>query len=173
MSWSNSELLDDAVNIGVISARVGERIQLRNGMMLAIYVGGMYRESIGNQGNFGSITIGEALPNLGDELFPAIDERVASNNEKIAELDPNNPIDQIQIAALEKKNEALREIESSMENLLGADVNYGIKKEVINNWSVQFGFNLEINEKLTFRGEFGKGNGNDFVMTGIQYRFGL
>ena len=173
ISWSYSELLEDAATFNVISARIGDRVQLGETTFLAVYVGGMYRGFVDNQGNAGAITISEALPNLGSEIFPAIDERIEANNEKIAQLDPNKPVEQAQIAVLETKNAALREIESAMEGLLGTDVNYNIKKDIINNWSVQFGFNLEINPNLTVRGEFGKGSGNDFVMTGIQYRFGL
>lgn len=173
MSWSHSELLDDPAVLSVISARVGHRTTFKNDVMLALYVGAMYRGFIDNQGNFGSVAIDEALPNIGSNVFAAIDQQINSNNEKIAGLDPNDPIDQIQIEVLERRNETLYEIESAFEGLVSSDVNYGIKKDLINHWSLQFGFNLEINKNLTVRGEFGKGTGNDFVMAGIQYRFGL
>jgi hypothetical protein len=173
MSWSHSEILNDPAVLSVISARVGRRISLKNDMKLALYVGAMYRGFVDNEGNFGAVAIDEALPNIGNNVFSAIEQQISLNNEKIAALDPNNPLDQIQIEILEKGNERLYEIESAFEGLISSDVNYGIKKDLVNHWSVQFGFNFEINDNLTFRGEFGKGTGNDFVMTGIQYRFGL
>lgn len=173
LSWSYSELLDDPAQLMVVSARVGDRIQLGKESFLAVYVGGMYRGFVDQRGNFGQIGIQEALPNLGSELLPAIDERISDNNEKISQLDPNKPLEQKQIEILQRKNQILREIETSVEGILGSNVNYNIQKDIINNWSVQFGFNLEINQSLTIRGEFGKGNGNDFVLTGVQYRFGL
>ena len=173
MSWSSSELLDEPAVLTVFSGRIGDRIALRNNMMLSVYVGGMYREFVEAKGNFGSIALDEALPNIGNQLFPAIDERINANNEEIAGLNPNNPIDQARIQVLENKNESLREIESVFVELISSDVNYGIKKEIINNWSVQFGFNLEINDHIQVRGEFGKAQGNDFILAGIQYRFGI
>ncbi|MCU4175663.1 hypothetical protein [Carboxylicivirga sp. N1Y90] len=172
-TWSHSELLDKPAKFGVVSARVGDRVKLGKNSMLALYVGGMYRGFLDNDGNFGAIGIQQALPEIGSRLFPEIDRRIEANNDAIAELDPDNIWDQIEIAKLERKNEILGEINTAFEGLVSSDVNYGIKKDIINHWSVQFGFNLEINESLTARGEFGKGHGNDFVLMGIQYRFGL
>lgn len=173
ISWSSSEILDEPANVTVLSARIGDRFSLKRDVMLSLYVGAMYRGFLGNKGNFGSIAMNEALPEIGSNVFAAIDERVNLNNEKIAALDPNNPLDQRQIEALESKNETLFEIDSVFTEVISQDVNYGIKKELVNSWSVQFGFNLEVNEHLMLRGEFGKGNGNDFVMMGVQYRFGM
>ncbi|TRX66316.1 hypothetical protein [Carboxylicivirga sp. M1479] len=173
MTWSHSELLTDPARLAVVSARIGDRVHLGKKAMLALYVGAMYRGFIDHKGNLGSIGIAEALPNLGSELFPAIDNKIDQNNQKIAELDPGNPLEQKQIEFLEAQNQKLTDIGLAVESLIESDVNYGIKKDIINNWSVQFGFNLELNQSLTLRGEFGKGTGNDFVLMGIQYRFGI
>ncbi len=173
ITWSQSELLDETAVFSVLSARVGERINLKNDWMLALYVGGMWRGFWGRDGNIGSVGIKEALPNLGSEILTEIDDKIAINNEIIATLDPNKPLEQIRIEALEKKNEILYNISDAFEGLLSSDVNYKIKKDIINHWSVQFGFNLEVNQNLTLRGEFGKGTGNDFVLVGVQYRFGI
>ncbi|MBD0400854.1 hypothetical protein [Flammeovirga sp. EKP202] len=173
ITWSSSELLEEPAVFSVISARVGDRIRFKNGSMLALYVGGMYRGFVNQKGNNGNIAIQKALPNLGAELLPEIDRRVAANNEEIESLDPTNPGDRLQIAKLEKQNEILIGIGTAVEGLLSSDVNYGIQKDIINHWSVQFGFNYEVSENFTLRGEFGKGTGNDFVMMGMQYRFGI
>ncbi|WP_075589895.1 hypothetical protein [Labilibacter marinus] len=173
MTWSHSELLKTPARLAVVSARVGDRIKVGKNSMLALYVGGMYRGFMDNDGNFGSIAIQQALPNLGSNALPAIDDKIDSNNQKIAGLDPNKPLEQKQIELLEQQNKILGELGTAFENIIASDVDYGIKKDIINNWSVQFGYNLEINKNLTIRGEFGKGTGNDFVLTGIQYRFGL
>ena len=173
VSWSYSELLNKPAVLSVFSARVGDRIKIGKKSVLAIYVGGMYRGFIDNEGNYGAIEMQQALPNLGSELFPAIDARIEANNEEIASLNPDNPVHQKKIETLERKNEILGEINTAFESLISSDVNYGIKKDIKNNWSVQFGLNFEINKNLTIRGEFGKGTGNDFILTGIQYRFGI
>lgn len=173
ISWSSSELLQDKAVFAVASARVGHRVPLSKKVNLSLYVGGMFRDFIDQEGNFGAVALDQALPNIGDKVFSAINDKRDANKEEIAGLNPNNPIDNLRIQKLENQNERLEEIETVFEELISSDVNYDIKKEIINNWSVQFGFNLEINDYVHFRGEFGKGQGNDFVMLGLQYRFGL
>lgn len=171
---SYSEILTEPAQFMVVSARVGERIKLRNDWHLALYVGGMWRGFVESDGNFGSVTFEEVFPEIGSEIFPAIDTKVDANNTKIAEMTPpSRPGDIGEIAKLEAQNVILREIESTLNQAFSSSINYDIEKDIVNNWSVQFGFNLEVHEKLSVRGEFGKGTGNSFVMTGIQYRFGL
>ncbi len=173
LTWSHSELLNKPAKFGVVSARIGDRIKLGKKSMIALYVGGMYRGFLDNDGNFGAIGIQTALPEIGSRIFPEIDRRIQANNDAIAELDPNKPLENEKIKVLEQKNEILGNINTAFEGLVSSDVNYGIKKDIVNHWSVQFGFNLEINQNLTARGEFGKGHGNDFVLMGIQYRLGF
>lgn len=142
-------------------------------MKLSPYVGAMYRGFVESNGNIGSIGLSEVFPDIGSQILPEIDDRITSNNDKIAGLDPNKPADQIQIAALEKKNDALYQISGTIEQAIGAEINYEIEKDIINHWTVEFGFNFEISDNWTFRGEYGVGTGNVFVMTGLQYRFGI
>ena len=52
-------------------------------------------------------------------------------------------------------------------------INYSIKKEIINNWSTQIGFNFEISEHWMYRAELGYRAGQKFFMTGLQFRFGF
>lgn len=170
---SYSEILKDPAQFVVASARVGHRMRFKSDIKMAVYVGGMWRGFVESEGNLGQITLDQAFPEIGGRVFPEIDRRIEYNNALIAELDPNKPADKIQIEILETKNQALTDIGTGLENLIATDINYNIKKDIINNWSVQFGFNLELSDDWTVRGEYGKGTGNSFVLTGIQYRFGL
>lgn len=171
---SYSEILTEPAQFMVVSARVGERLDFKNDMKLALYVGGMWRGFVESDGNFGAVTFEEVFPEIGSRVFPAIDAKLESNNQKIAAISPpSRPSDVAELAKLEAQNVILGEIDAAFESAFSQDINYEIEKDIVNNWSVQFGFNFEINEKLAFRGEFGKGTGNSFVLTGIQYRFGL
>lgn len=184
---TTSALLEDPAQFVVASARVGTVLpSKRKDRFLAVYVGGMWRNFVEQDGNRGQISLNEVFPELGDRVFLAIDDRIASNTGQInannVTIDglPNTPagnaqriILQEQNELFELKNQGLYELDSAMTTLVAADVNYKIRKEIINSWSVQFGFNYQINDHWMFRGEFGKANGNTFAMTGLQYRFGL
>ena len=39
--------------------------------------------------------------------------------------------------------------------------------------TIQFGFNLQFNKHLMFRGEYGISGSQKFILTGLQYRFGI
>lgn len=170
---SNSEILTEPAQFLVTSARIGERIDFKNDWKLAVYIGAMRRGFVDSDGNFGTVTFEQVFPELGGHILPAIDDKIVNNNNQIAALDPSSPSEALQIAKLEKQNEVLYSIDGAVETAIGADINYDIKKDIVNNWSVQFGFNLELSESWMIRGEFGKGAGNSFAMTGVQYRFGL
>lgn len=188
ISKSQSAILDEPAKLVVASARVGNLITFKNPhRKLAVYVGGMWRGFVDRKGNQGQIKINEVLPDLGSNVFPAINERVDANNgqinannEAIAALDPSRPADQAKIAVLEAenaalngKNQALGALDNGLQQVFASDVGYSIQKDIINNWSVQFGFNFQFNPHWMFRGEYGVANGNTFVLTGIQFRFGL
>ncbi len=185
---STTALLNQPVQLITTSMRVGTNIKFKNPeRKIAVYVGAMYRGFVDAQGNSGSIKLNEVFPELGNNAFSAITDRTAgnnaqitSNNEAINALNPNRPQDQLRITALEasndlliKKNEGLSTLDNSLQTLVAQDVNYSIKKELIDNWSVQFGFNFQINKHWMYRGEFGHQAGNTFILTGLQYRFGL
>ncbi len=72
---------------------------------------------------------------------------------------------------LNARNEKLESASDRIEN--SNAVNYSIKKEIINSWSTQVGFNFEYSEHWMFRGEYGYREGQKFFMTGLQYRFGF
>ena len=79
------------------------------------------------------------------------------------------------------KDEKLDELNTRNAKLVAAKdriassnaINYSIKKEIINNWSTQVGFNFEITKNWTYRAELGYREGQKFFMTGLQYRFGI
>ena len=184
---SYSELLDDPAKLVVGSARVGNLIEFKKERKLAVYAGAMWRDFVDRNGNYGSIKLNEVFPDLGNNIYPAIDDRVQANtgqinanNATISTLDPNRPAEAAQIAILEQqnktlntKNQALGTLDSGLQTLFASDVEYKIKKEIINNWSIQFGFNFQFTRNWQLRGEFGVANGNRFVLSGLQYRFGL
>jgi hypothetical protein len=184
---TSSALLEDPAQFIVASARVGTVLpSKRKDRFLAVYVGGMWRNFVEQRGNRGQISLNEVFPGLGERVFPAIDDRITSNTGQInannVTIDglPNTPAGNAQRIILQEQNELLNlknqglyELDNAMTTLVAADVNYKIKKEIINSWSVQFGFNYQINDHWMFRGEFGKASGNTFAMTGLQYRFGL
>jgi len=184
---SYSELLDDPAKLVVASARVGNLIEFKKERKLAVYVGGMWRNFVDRKGNYGSIKLNEVFPDIGNNVFPAIDQRVQANtgqinanNATISTLNPDRPAEAAQIALLEQqnsvlngKNQALGTLDNGLQTLFASDVEYKIQKEIINNWSVQFGFNFQFTENWQLRGEYGVANGNTFVLTGLQYRFGL
>lgn len=170
---STSELLTEPAKFLVASARIGERFTIKDDTKISLYVGAMRRGFVETDGNFGQVTFEQVFPDIGSTVLPAIDDKISSNITKIESLDASSPTDAYLIAKMEAQNEILYNVEDSFEKAINTDINYNIKKDIVNNWSVQFGFNLEINESWMFRGEFGKGSGNSFVMTGLQYRFGL
>ncbi|MGB0838430.1 MAG: hypothetical protein ACPGRE_10045 [Flavobacteriaceae bacterium] len=187
-SRSYSELLDDPAQLLVASARVGTMVNFKHPQRkMALYVGAMWRDFVESKGNYGQIKMNEVFPELGANVFPAINERVDANNNQIdannnaiAGLNPNSPTYEFQKQQLENannrlntKNQALGKLDDAMQELVTAQIDYSIKKEIINNWSVQFGFNLQLNQHWMFRGEYGIANGNTFLLTGLQFRFGL
>jgi len=187
-SVTHSELLTDPAKLLVASARVGTLVKFKNpNKKLALYVGAMWRDFMDTKGNYGSIAMDEVFPELGDQVFAEIDRREAensaqieANNSAIDNLNPNSPTYEAQKAyyeaqntQLQTKNTALGIIDSAMQTLVDSQVDYNIKKEIINNWSVQFGFNMQLSPHWMFRGEYGIATGNTFLLTGLQYRFGL
>ncbi|PWJ42098.1 hypothetical protein [Sediminitomix flava] len=70
-----------------------------------------------------------------------------------------------------KLPDAIRnQIISTLEN---TRVNYSIKKELLQTWTVQCGFSFEFNDHFALRGEYGIAENNKFLMTGLNYRFGF
>ncbi|MFT6971667.1 MAG: hypothetical protein ACJAR3_002520 [Roseivirga sp.] len=170
LTWTTSDLLAETVTFYVASARIGRRVTFKNDMKLAVYVGAMYRDFANQESSTGSL----GVPELDQGIIKAIDGLSAINNEQI-QLWENLP------DATPGKEEKLKELNARGERLDYATnrvessdaVNYRIKKEIIDNWSTQIGFNLELSEHFMVRAELGYRADQKFFMTGLQYRFGL
>lgn len=170
ISWSTSDLLEQTVGFFVGSARIGKRITFKNDMTLALYIGAMYRDFVNKENNTGSI----GVPELDASMLRAVDGLTTINDQLIEKWE-NKP------DAAPGKDEKLAELYARDERLSGAAdriensnaINYDIKKEIVNNWSTQIGFNFEITDHWMYRGEVGYRDDQKFFMTGLQFRFGF
>lgn len=170
VSWSTSDLLEQTVTFVVASARIGRRINFKNGMKLAVYFGAMYRDFVNKENNTGSISV----PEFDEAMINAIDGFTDINNAQIEfweSLPDATPGKDEKLAELYARDERLVDAKSRVEN--SETINYSIKKEIIENWSTQVGYNFEITPNWMFRGELGYRAGQKFFMTGLQYRFGF
>ena len=170
MTWSTSDLLEQKVKFFVGSARIGRRIVFKNDMKLALYIGGMYRNFVNKENNTGSI----AVPELDEAMTKAIDGFTEINDEQInlwESLPDQTPGKEEKLEELYARDERLTDANDRVEN--SDAINYSIKKEIVNNWSTQLGFNWEITEHYMYRLEVGYRADQKFFMTGLQYRFGF
>ena len=173
---SKSELLTQRVGIVVASARIGRRVIFPNNMKLAVYFGAMYRNFLSNEGNDGTIKLNDALPGLEEHILGGIEERVITNNNEITRLREEKPPGWVEdISRLTAKNTALGLMYENLDGneVFSTNINYFIKKELVSNWTTQIGFNFEISPNWMIRGEYGYSAHQKFLMTGLQYRFGL
>jgi len=170
---SGSNILEDRVGFLVASVRVGKRVDFSNNMALAVYVGGMYRNFVGHEANNGNVMLAEYFPDLKDGILEGIDNKVESNKDLNADPDyPYNSND-LSKAELRVRNSGLNTIAAKIENAPPGQVNYSLKKDIMQPWSLQVGFNFEFDQNWMFRGELGYSSGQTFLLTGLQYRFGL
>lgn len=175
-SATDTELLDNQVGVMNLSARLGYKFDLSRknpDFFLAAYVGIMNRDFVGAKGSSGSIQFNEVFPNIDTVFNDRIDTRVAENNEKIDNLNPIT--DAGEIVKLKAQNLALEEIQTRVNDseAFSSSINYFIKKDMIQTRTVQFGFNLQLNKHFMFRGEYGISGSQKFILTGLQYRFGI
>tara|TARA_B100000809_G_scaffold118758_1_gene117072 strand:- start:40667 stop:41776 length:1110 start_codon:yes stop_codon:yes gene_type:complete len=169
ITWTTSDLLAETVTFFVGSGRIGRRVTFANNMKLALYIGVMYREFVNKDNNTGSL----GVPELDKGISRAIDGLTTMTvaRRELLESLPNTPERQEEIDELVIKEKKLYDTGVRVDN--GDAINYRIKKEIIDNWSTQVGFNFEINENWMYRGELGYSAQSKFFMTGLQYRFGF
>lgn len=169
LTWSSSDLLAETVTFFVGSARIGRRITFKNNMKLAVYIGAMYRDFVNKEVNTGSL----GVPELDEAMGSAIDGFSAINDQQIAlyESLPSTPGNVEKLEELYARETRLDAAGARIDN--SDAVNYRIKKEIIDNWSTQIGFNFEISEHWMYRAEYGYRADQKFFMTGLQFRFGL
>ncbi|KXX67499.1 hypothetical protein [Flammeovirga sp. SJP92] len=158
ISSSKSALLNQNVGVITSSYRFGRRFQFKNGTKLAFYVGAMYRNFINHEGNTGSITLGEALPNIEEKYQNWYDGL--------------SPIQKRLVDEVEQKLEE-RLGDTPYDKITDLPISYSIKKDLIKKWTFQFGGNYEINDRWMVRGEYGVSDFSKFLMTGVNYRFGF
>ncbi|WP_456457838.1 hypothetical protein [Reichenbachiella sp.] len=175
-SRTETELLEDQVTYATFSTRVGRRFfpsKKNRHMFIAGYIGAMYRDFIGSDGNNGSIGLDEVFPDADATFNQRVDDKVQANEDEIADLHPI--FDASEILKLRAENAILQEIQTTVNDsgLFTASIDYFIRKEMIQAWTFQFGFNFQINKTWAVRGEYGVSDSQRFLMTGLQYRFGL
>lgn len=170
MTWTTSDLLVETVKFFVGSARIGRRVDFGNGIKLAVYLGAMYRNFVDKENSTGSL----GVPEFDEAMTKAVDGFLAINQERIdfwESMPDGAPGKDEKLTELYERNDKLESAQDKIEN--SDAINYSIKKEIINNWSTQVGFNFEFSEHWMYRGELGYRAGQKFFMTGLQYRFGF
>lgn len=173
-SRTKTELLKEQVGYLTLSARLGYRFLLsktNKNLFVAPYLGIMYRDLVGAKGSSGKIGMDEVFPGLDDTFNTLVDDKVAQNQVIID--DPSTPI--AERIKLQAQNQALRSIQDGVNNsgIFSTEINYFIKKELLQNITFQCGFNLQLNRNWMLRGEYGLSDSQRFLMTGLQYRFGI
>lgn len=175
-SRTSTELLKDQVGYLTLSARAGYRFFLNQNnrdLFIAPYVGMMYRNFVGAEGSEGSIGMDQVFPELDNAFNTRVDDKIAENEQIIIDngWGPLNP----ERIKLEAQNAALRQIKTSVNDsgFFTSQIEYFIKKDLIQTVTFQFGFNFQINKNWMLRGEYGIADSQRFIMTGLQYRFGI
>lgn len=159
-SGTRTALLKNDVSVVVSAIRVGKKFNLkREGQFVNFYVGAMYRNFITKGVNAGSIKLNEALPNL-EEEYRMWFEKLSPMQQKIIET------------GTAYLNEAYN-LEIGEGGIMNSTVDYYIKKDLIKKWTFQFGGQFQLNKRIWIRGEYGVSDYSKFIMTGINYRFGI
>lgn len=178
-SGTHTELLQDQVSYLTLSTRIGRRFPLskkKKDMFVAGYVGAMFRDFVGADGNNGDINLDEVFPGADEQFNERVDTRRQDNLDEIARLDAERPDGwRLEIARLETQNLFLDELQTRINDsgLFRTEINYFIQKEMVQRWTFQFGFNFQINKHWALRGEYGVSASQRFLLTGLQYRFGI
>ncbi len=175
-SATNTALLEDQIGILCLSARLGRRFNLskkKPDINIAPYVGVMNRDFVGSKGSKGSIDFAEVFPDLDETFNNSVANKIQENNDEIDSLNPI--LNASEIIELRAKNVALEKIQTAVNDsgIFTTSINYFIKKEMIQSYTFQFGFNFQLSKHIMLRGEYGISDSQRFLMSGIQYRFGF
>ncbi|AEV33833.1 hypothetical protein Oweho_2875 [Owenweeksia hongkongensis DSM 17368] len=173
-SATKTELLEDQVGYLTMSSRGGYRFLLskkNKDFFIAPYIGIMYRNFTGSKGNNGSISMDEVFPELDQTFNEKVNGKIA-DNEAIINDPSTTAAERIKLQA---QNQALETIEEEVNEsgVFSTEIDYFIQKELIQTITFQFGFNLQLNKNWMLRGEYGVADSQRFLMTGVQYRFGV
>lgn len=173
-SKTNTELLKEQVGYLTLSARIGHRFMInknRRDQFIAPYVGVMYRNFVGPRGSTGSINMDEVFPEAQTTFDTKVDEKIASNQQEIANLTPGSQ----EWIKLKAENQALNKIRDEVDEsgVFTTQVDYSIKKDLVQTMTFQFGFNFQFNKHWMLRGEYGIADSQRMIFTGLVYRFGI
>ncbi len=173
-STTRTELLDDDVDYLTLSARLGRKFNLsktNKELFIAPYAGMMYRDFVGADGSSGRIGFDEVFPDLDESFNTNVNDKLAENQAVID--NPDTPA--TERIKLQAQNQAIETIRDRVNDsgIFTTEINYFIKKELVQRITFQFGFNLQMSKKWMLRGEYGVSDSQRFLMTGLQYRFGV
>lgn len=159
-SGTRTALLQNDVSIVVSAIRVGKKFNLkRKDQFVNFYVGGMYRNFVSKEVNAGSIKFGEALPTF-EEDYKNWYGQLSSVQQKLIDTGINQ---------LNEKYD----LNLGNGGVMNTTIDYHIKKDLIKKWTFQFGGQFQLNKRIWIRGEYGVSDYSKFIMTGINYRFGI
>ncbi|AUS05069.1 hypothetical protein C1A40_06115 [Tamlana carrageenivorans] len=173
-SATDTDLLKEQIGYLTMSGRLGHIFGLskkNKDFFIGPYVGMMYRDFVGADGSSGSINLNQVFPKLETSFNQRINNKISSNQDIID--DPSTP--PAQKLKLQAQNQALTTIQEGVNDsgLFTTQIDYFIRKELIQTITFQFGFNLQFNKNWMLRGEYGVADSQRFLMTGLQYRFGI
>ncbi|WP_067146741.1 hypothetical protein [Pseudotamlana agarivorans] len=173
-SRTSTALLDNQIGYATVSGRFGHRFGLskkNKEFMIAPYVGVMYRNFVGARGSTGKINFNEVFPDIDTKFNETVDSKIASNQAIID--DPGTSA--AEKLKLQAQNQALQTIEDKINDsgVFSTEIDYNIKKDLVQTVTFQMGFNLQVNKKWMLRGEYSLSDAQRFILTGIQYRFGV
>ncbi|WP_066224297.1 hypothetical protein [Formosa haliotis] len=173
-SRTDTDLLNEQVGYLTLSSRLGYRFGLskkNKDFFIAPYLACMYRDFVGAKGNSGQINMSEIFPDLENVFNEKADDKIAANQEIIN--DPGTSA--AERIKLQAQNQAIETIQGKINDsgVFSSEIDYSIRKEMVQPITFQFGFNLQINRNWMVRGEYGVSDAQRFLMTGLQYRFGI
>lgn len=161
---SDTDLLDEQIAVGTYSIRFGKKININDGKQsIAIYVGAMNRNFTNTNSTPGQILLSDVIKNDIDMSQPI--ENIYGS------LDKNQQLIIKRLLGKEPDGSSVNKYINEM--IDNTSVEYTIKKELLQTWTVQCGFSIELNKHFAIRGEYGIEENNKFFMTGINYRFGI
>lgn len=154
-SWTSSEILHGDVGVAVSSFRIGKQFLLKNGDKIALYAGFMYRDFINHTPVTGKVVLGELYPEL-----------EAQYDQWYSELSP------VEKRLLDQFKEPILDAIGN-ENIFESPINYRIKKDLVKNYTFQFGTSYDITKHWSYRAELGISKHQYMLITGFNYRFGF
>ncbi|WNJ17409.1 hypothetical protein [Pontibacter sp. G13] len=162
-SWSDLDLLDDAVRASIISPRIGHTFVSRNkrGENLAIWVGAMY-QSIDAR-TVGTVPLDDLFDGITEERK---DEIQASVEDWYETLNPGQQI------VIDRFFDALQD-KVDGGNTSDVSIDYNLDKKPAQAWNMLIGFQYQLNKHWMFRGEGGFLGQRNSALLSVNYRFRL